>query len=775
VTAARARALLAGLAIVVLAVATFAYGGRTTAATASVTVDAANGIGTFNTQLDTQIHYPGMLEAAGSRPLFRALSPPLVRILASSDGCCWAGGPAPMIPAGKEKGSWDFSSLDSVTNNIVAAGAAPVLDIFQAPEWMWDCTTGKIRDGTFNDFGDYMARLVGYYNKGSFVAEDGHTITNPAGTANRIVYWELWNEPDLWSIACEPNGNENITAAQYVTMWNATVSKMLAVDPSIKFIGPVASPQGNGTGNYFTSLLAGATRKPDVLSFHGYGGWLTTQGDQEIFDSIDTLVALLGQVRSWAPDIPVWITELNVNAAWGDDPTHRPYNAYGAAWGASAFRRLALGGAAALFQYEFAHPSNSNFQMVDPATGQPRLPYWRDYYLARYFPPGSMLLGSSSSVGGVETLAARAPGSSNVHVLIVNRQVDTSAPVGGAGLPATVQVNVANLSGVTEVSLRQLDGATSIVNGPPAIALPTGSRATVTFSGYGAALLDFVTSSPSIAAPPSLPLPPVPATGVFTDDFESGLAAWLVSGTGTAAVQQTVVHAGASALALSNASGQAVAVQKDLGRPVSSSASTFYLRPTSTTAGVIASGLDATKTKVRWALSYAYGSLRAQLLDDTGAVTDRRRRGVARQWRLQGIGGRQLRGSEPIPSPATEQPDRREQRVLRRRRRPGCDLRRRLRVGPLGLDPHRNGDGDDTDRGRAQRNRRARAQQRGWPVRLAGDGSGAGPDDERHELLPAPDERDRRVRGVGPRWIELETALGSPLQSDQPRPHLHGV
>jgi hypothetical protein len=233
-----------------------------------------------------------------------------------------------------------------------------------------------------------------------------------------------------------------------------------------------------------------------------------------------------------------------------------------------------------------------------------------------------MLLGSSSSVGGVETLAARAPGSSNVHVLIVNRQVDTSAPVGGAGLPATVQVNVANLSGVTEVSLRQLDGATSIVNGPPAIALPTGSRATVTFSGYGAALLDFVTSSPSIAAPPSLPLPPVPATGVFTDDFESGLAAWLVTGTGTAAVQQTVVHAGASALALSNASGQAVAVQKDLGRPVSSSASTFYLRPTSTTAGVIASGLDATKTKVRWALSYAYGSLRAQLLDDTGAVTD---------------------------------------------------------------------------------------------------------------------------------------------------------
>jgi len=101
-----------------------------------------------------------------------------------------------MIPAGKVKGSWDFSSLDSVVNEITTAGAQPVLDIFQAPEWMWRCPAGTIVDPTFGEFGDYMARLVGYYNKGSFVAEDGSTIANPAGLANRITYWELWNEPD---------------------------------------------------------------------------------------------------------------------------------------------------------------------------------------------------------------------------------------------------------------------------------------------------------------------------------------------------------------------------------------------------------------------------------------------------------------------------------------------------------------------------------------------------------------------------------------------------
>src|SRR5439155_126688 len=145
-------------------------------------------------------------------------------------------------------------------------------------------SAGTIVDPTFGEFGDYMARLVGYYNKGSFVAEDGSTIANPAGLANRITYWELWNEPDWWSIACPAKGNPNITARQYLTMWNTTAPRMLAVDPSIKLVGPsVASASGNNSGNYIALLMAGATPKPDVVSFHGYGGWIDSQSDAFLF------------------------------------------------------------------------------------------------------------------------------------------------------------------------------------------------------------------------------------------------------------------------------------------------------------------------------------------------------------------------------------------------------------------------------------------------------------------------------------------------------------
>lgn len=485
----KARRRVAALAILVFAAATFVATSPATAAPTRVNVDASTRIGTLRTQLDTQIKYPGAFDRApGTRSLFRSFGAPRVRINATADGCCWPGGPAPMIPAGFVEGSWDFSSLDSVVDDITASGAQTVLNLFQAPEWMWDCTAHTIRDLTFGEFSDYMARLVAYYNKGSFVAEDGRIITNPAGVANRITYWELWNEPDLLSIACVPDRAQNITSAQYVTMWNATTAKMLAVDGSLKFLGPATDAP-----EYVTALIAGSVRKPDALSYHGYAGGLVSQSDQFLFDGLSGIVSSLVRLRAWG--FPVWVTELNVTAAATDDPTHRPYNAFSAAWGASAFRLLALGGATTVFQYEFAHPDNPIFQLVDPDTGTPRLPYWRDYYLARYFPPGSALLWSRSSLAGVETLAARAPGSRNVRVLVVNRQVDTPTAVGGPGLPATVQVTVGNLRGITQVNLRQFDDATPLDSGPPATLLPVGNSATVSFSGYGAAILEFVATS----------------------------------------------------------------------------------------------------------------------------------------------------------------------------------------------------------------------------------------------------------------------------------------
>ena len=459
---------------------------------AVVTVDAAGAIGTLDTRLGTQFVWPGELARSAARERFEALAPPIVRINATTVGA------EKVLPAGVTKGDWRFGNLESIVHDIRRGGGEVVLAIAYAPEWMWDCAAGGIRDGTFGEFGDYMARLVAYFNKGSFVAEDGRVITNPAGTSDRIPYWELWNEPEQLE-GCPPSGNR-LSVDQYVAMWNGAAPKMLEADPTIKLIGPAtANPTTGEARDYLPALMAGAIHKPDILSFHGYGGWLNTQTDRFLFAGDDGRFGLDGierglvQVKKWAPGIPVWITELNVNSAYDRRPeARRAWDAFGAAWGASAFRRLALGGAAVICQYQFMHPGLGQFSLVDSQTAEPLLPYWRDYYLGRYFPPGSTVLSSSSSLSGIEALAVRPPGSPSVHVLVVDRQLDSATAVAGSGVPATVRVTVKGLAGLSAVTQRSLDERTPLDTGPALLRLPAESSATVSFSGYGVALLEFV-------------------------------------------------------------------------------------------------------------------------------------------------------------------------------------------------------------------------------------------------------------------------------------------
>jgi hypothetical protein len=295
-------------------------------------------------------------------------------------------------------------------------------------------------------------------------------------------------------------------------MWNVAAARMLAVDPTIKLVGPATStPEGGRTVDYLPALLDGAAHKPDVISFHGYGGWRNTQDDRSHYDGqrgccgLDQIVSGLVRARERAPKTPVWITELNVSSAWNeDDPTGRPWGGFGAAWGASAFLRLTSGGADAIFQYQFAHPTLRQLSLIDITNGRPLLPYWRDYYLARFFPPGSALLWSGSSRDQIETLAARAPGSNDVHVLVVNRQVGSLSD--GTGSPATVEVRVPGVAATTAIVARMLDDATPLDTGPAAVDLPSGNVATVRFSGYGVALLEFVSVSTGERASAGAPL-----------------------------------------------------------------------------------------------------------------------------------------------------------------------------------------------------------------------------------------------------------------------------
>ena len=490
-------------------------------ASPSISVDAGKTLGTLTTRLDTQIVYPAVLEgdmpsAAEHLKAYAAdrATPLRVRLLLGTDGAYVTPDRRhkPTLPTGWSRSDWDFTPLDLLVDDVFRAGAEPVIDIGYMPDWMWNCATGQPNDPTFITFGEYAARLVSYYNRGAFTAEDGRSVINPAGASHRVSIWELWNEPNFQTLSCLGRGGSPtttvpaITPAQYLAMWNATAPRMLAVDPTIRLAGPATTAGVTGRRpDYLELLMRSAPVRPDVVTFHAYGSYNPDETDGCLFDNappagrscfaggIPAIVEGARTVRSWAPGQETWLTELNVLASYGNDPKARNWNALGAAWNASAFVRLGQTGVSSLFAYSFVHPGGNQFSVLDwtkgATYGTPLLSYWTAFYVSRFFPPGSTVLATTTSgLSGVDTLAVRTA-DGGISVLVVNRQVASSSDVGGAGVPQVVNVNLPDDWARSSATLWQLDRETDLPEGPGPIDLPHSTTLAVRFNGYGVAIL----------------------------------------------------------------------------------------------------------------------------------------------------------------------------------------------------------------------------------------------------------------------------------------------
>lgn len=536
------RLLLCGFVLVPLVVLSLsASSNRSRASSSSTTITVTTTPQTtIQTQLSTNNVWAGSLDQAPGGPAsFDALHAPLVRIHVGDDGGAvsmpevqqgqWANVHLP----GGEPESRPFENLDTLVSDVFAAGQQPLMNIKFAPDWMWSCyphsagmtekqTAGHVTDLTFNTFAQYMARLVDYYNKGSMTTETGTVISNPYGTAHTITYWELWNEPDLNNeTPCAPADGFGITYTQYTTMWNAVTAAMLAQDPTLKFVGPATAGAQFGssttTGNqYVDYLMAHATTKPTAISFHGYGYWDNTVADQWIFDGDGTTGCACGGItdivngvramQAQYPSTPVWLTEVNVNADWGNDDYKRPWSEFAAAWWGALFQQTAPLGVGMIDQYDAA--DSPQFGLLDDQTGARYMVYQVMALLNQYFPAGSTILASSSNTNGVLSLAARTP-NGHIAVLVVNRQLASPtvrSSCGSGGMPADVSVELSGLT-ASVVTLHQLD-RTSVdcaSNGSTAArsnALHAAQPLTVHFPGYGLAVLD-ITPTATAASPTS--------------------------------------------------------------------------------------------------------------------------------------------------------------------------------------------------------------------------------------------------------------------------------
>jgi hypothetical protein len=438
--------------------------------------------------------------------MLTALGPQHVRLQAVSQAI-------PMVGHSGASTDWDFTMLDQTVQPVLAvADQSPEFQIAAAPAWMCDSNGHLDLTNHLEDFATYAANLVSYYNKGGFNWGGAHF---QSASSQPITWWGIFNEYNI-------NG---LTASDYVKLYNTVVPAMLAVDPTIKFSALELSDYGLGTGEsgdpelFLPVFLAPATAggvkaQVNVLSTHLYGTCNQQDTDATLFAAVPAFAANVRyfyqelQTRPDLADVPVWVTENNVNADSADAngmsscnpsqtyvPDPRGTSAFFAAWRPYVFSQLGKAGNRGLFHWQYTEDAEDDPQYGEvDVNSNPYLSYWVDRALATTFPsttasPGPQILTLTSTDTAYLEMLATLKSDGTLVVMIVDRAYRTASDNNGSGDPRTVVVDLSKWSVFSAASLLTLDSTTNLATGPAGAGYTPASRMNITLQGYGVAFL----------------------------------------------------------------------------------------------------------------------------------------------------------------------------------------------------------------------------------------------------------------------------------------------
>jgi Glycosyl hydrolase catalytic core len=421
------------------------------------------------------------------------LQPHHIRLQGISQG-------VPEGAAGTGSTTWSFAVLDGITQPVLGVGdQSPEFQIAKAPPFMYvnNDSSNSFNDPGFSQFKAYATKLVQYYNTGGFTDSSGTHQVSPAYPNDKITWWGIYNEPSI---------NNNLSATDYVNMYNTLVPVMHSADTSLKFVAMELCCSSESWVQIFAANL-NANVPVDAVATHYYSTCNQQDTDVTLFATVPTFASSIQTIQGYLAasaslaNVPVWITENNVNADFDKGngisacngttfvTDKRGTSAFFAAWRPYVFSQVGKVGARALYHWDF--DADAQYGEVDFSTGQTQLSYWVDYWLAQILPSGTgqqSLQFTNSDDADVEVLPVINTDGS-VVIMISNHAVASATDNNGAGLTAKVSVDVSSLGSFTSASEVMIDASTSPTTGPVATSVSAQSPITVNFSGYGVAFL----------------------------------------------------------------------------------------------------------------------------------------------------------------------------------------------------------------------------------------------------------------------------------------------
>ena len=327
----------------------------------------------------------------------------------------------------KEKTSWDFTYIDPVTKDFLAAtdGHSTIINFSTIPAWMfktakpvqypsdpnqvfWNYTQGtELRDPTGKELGDYFGRLVSWYTQGGFTDENGKR--HESAYHYTFPYWEVLNEVD---------SEHHTTPEDYTRRYDAIVTGIRKVSPNTKFMGLALAFTG-ANPRYYEYFLNSKNHNPgiplDFISFHFYAtpaldetldGWQHTFFNQaEGFLAETRFIIAIRDRLSPSTKIdtdelgvilPTDAIEIFASKAMPDHIPHRYWNAAGALYGYLFIELSKLGvdviGESQLVGYPSQFPSVS---MIDYNNSKPNARYWVLKLIKDNFHPGDKLVANA--------------------------------------------------------------------------------------------------------------------------------------------------------------------------------------------------------------------------------------------------------------------------------------------------------------------------------------------------------------------------------------------